>query len=272
MSRTDARWSSPGCCARRWHPRRRRFGRLEPRRPRHGGTRSAPRPWWRPRGAGFGGARVAARVAERRRWAAVQPADSPGRATAGRSARATRRASAAPRVRRLCRSSKASANREHGRYGLERFRQRQHRQWRRCTRSIADRVGCPQQRLDHLCQPQGIRADRSGDAAPRCGAAVQVRIEATIAEATLQQHGLQWFFNSGDSSFAFTTLTFGAVASVFPGFNDGAECHQRQGRAERAHPDYPGQGDLLAEAAGAGQAPPMASATRCRSPHSPPSR
>ena len=51
---------------------------------------------------------------------------------------------------------------------------------------------------------------------------LQVLIEATIAEVTLNnqlQYGLQWFFNSGDSSFAFTTLTSGAVASVFPGFN-----------------------------------------------------
>ena len=51
---------------------------------------------------------------------------------------------------------------------------------------------------------------------------LQVLIEATIAEVTLNnqlQYGLQWFFNSGDSSFAFTTLTSAAVASVFPGFN-----------------------------------------------------
>ena len=51
---------------------------------------------------------------------------------------------------------------------------------------------------------------------------LQVLIEATIAEVTLNnqlQYGLQWFFNSGDSSFAFTTLTSGAVSSVFPGFN-----------------------------------------------------
>jgi len=51
---------------------------------------------------------------------------------------------------------------------------------------------------------------------------LQVLIEATIAEVTLNnqlQYGLQWFFNSGDSSFAFSTLTSGAVSSVFPGFN-----------------------------------------------------
>ena len=51
---------------------------------------------------------------------------------------------------------------------------------------------------------------------------LQVLIEATIAEVTLNnqlQYGLQWFFNSGDSSFAFSTLASGAVSSVFPGFN-----------------------------------------------------
>jgi general secretion pathway protein D len=51
---------------------------------------------------------------------------------------------------------------------------------------------------------------------------LQVLIEATIAEVTLNnqlQYGLQWFFNSGDSSFAFSTLTSGAVSSIFPGFN-----------------------------------------------------
>ena len=51
---------------------------------------------------------------------------------------------------------------------------------------------------------------------------LQVLIEATIAEVTLNnqlQYGLQWFFNSGDSTFAFSTLTSGAVSSIFPGFN-----------------------------------------------------
>lgn len=51
---------------------------------------------------------------------------------------------------------------------------------------------------------------------------LQVMIEATIAEVTLNdtlQYGLQWFFNTGDSSFTFSDLDTGAVASVFPGFS-----------------------------------------------------
>ncbi|HEX4569687.1 MAG TPA: secretin N-terminal domain-containing protein, partial [Dongiaceae bacterium] len=53
-------------------------------------------------------------------------------------------------------------------------------------------------------------------------APLQVLIEATIAEVTLNnqlQYGLQWFFQSGDSSFVFSTLTTGAVSPIFPGFN-----------------------------------------------------
>jgi len=53
-------------------------------------------------------------------------------------------------------------------------------------------------------------------------APLQVLIEATIAEVTLNnqlQYGLQWFFQSGDSNFVFSTLATGAVSPVFPGFN-----------------------------------------------------
>jgi general secretion pathway protein D len=51
---------------------------------------------------------------------------------------------------------------------------------------------------------------------------LQVLIEATIAEVTLNntlQYGLQWFFSSGDSSIALSTLPTGVISPVFPGFN-----------------------------------------------------
>jgi len=51
---------------------------------------------------------------------------------------------------------------------------------------------------------------------------LQVLIEVTIAEVTLTddlKYGLQWFFNLGDSSFTFSTLSTGAVSSAFPGFS-----------------------------------------------------
>jgi general secretion pathway protein D len=51
---------------------------------------------------------------------------------------------------------------------------------------------------------------------------LQVLIEATIAEVTLNddlRYGLQWFFNSGSSTFVFSTQPDGVVASIFPGFN-----------------------------------------------------
>jgi general secretion pathway protein D len=51
---------------------------------------------------------------------------------------------------------------------------------------------------------------------------LQVLIEATIAEVTLTddlKYGLQWFFESGNSSVTFSTLSTGAVASAFPGFS-----------------------------------------------------
>ena len=51
---------------------------------------------------------------------------------------------------------------------------------------------------------------------------LQVLIEVTIAEVTLTddlRYGLQWFFNSGDSTASFSTLATGAVASAFPGFS-----------------------------------------------------
>ena len=161
-----------------------------------------------------------------------------------------------PGDRRLCRSGARQCDRRHGRYGLERFRRRQHRhQWRRRTRSIADRIGCAQQRLDHLCQPQGIRADRSGDAAPRCGAAAGAdrghhrrgdpQQPAAIRPAmVLQFRGQQLRLHHPD---------LGGGVLGLPRLQLCAERHQRQGRAERAHPDHPGQGDLLARAAGAGQ-------------------
>jgi general secretion pathway protein D len=51
---------------------------------------------------------------------------------------------------------------------------------------------------------------------------LQVLIEVTIAEVTLTddlRYGLQWFFESGDNSATFSTLSTGAVASAFPGFS-----------------------------------------------------
>ncbi len=51
---------------------------------------------------------------------------------------------------------------------------------------------------------------------------LQVLIEVTIAEVTLNdtlKYGLQWFFDKGDSSVTFSTLSTGAVASAFPGFS-----------------------------------------------------
>lgn len=51
---------------------------------------------------------------------------------------------------------------------------------------------------------------------------LQVLIEVTIAEVTLDddlKYGLQWFFEAGDSSITFSTLSTGAVASAFPGFS-----------------------------------------------------
>ncbi|MCH8001894.1 MAG: type II secretion system secretin GspD [Proteobacteria bacterium] len=51
---------------------------------------------------------------------------------------------------------------------------------------------------------------------------LQVLIEVTIAEVTLDddlKYGLQWFFEQGDSSITFSTLSTGAVASAFPGFS-----------------------------------------------------
>jgi len=51
---------------------------------------------------------------------------------------------------------------------------------------------------------------------------LQVLIEATVAEVTLNdqlQYGVQWLFNSGDSTFTFSTLASGLVTPTFPGFN-----------------------------------------------------
>ena len=51
---------------------------------------------------------------------------------------------------------------------------------------------------------------------------LQVFIEATIADVTLNdelRYGLQWFFNQGDSTATFSTLSTGDVASAFPGFS-----------------------------------------------------
>jgi general secretion pathway protein D len=51
---------------------------------------------------------------------------------------------------------------------------------------------------------------------------LQVLIEATILEVSLNdnlRYGVQWFFNAGDSTFTFSSLATGAVASAFPGFS-----------------------------------------------------
>jgi len=51
---------------------------------------------------------------------------------------------------------------------------------------------------------------------------LQVLIEVTIAEVTLSddlRYGLQWFFQSGDSTVSFSTLSSGVVAGAFPGFS-----------------------------------------------------
>jgi general secretion pathway protein D len=50
---------------------------------------------------------------------------------------------------------------------------------------------------------------------------VQVMIEATIAEVTLNKslkYGVQWFFKSGDSTVTLSDVATGAVAAAFPGF------------------------------------------------------
>ncbi|MBX2854256.1 MAG: type II secretion system secretin GspD [Rhodobacteraceae bacterium] len=51
---------------------------------------------------------------------------------------------------------------------------------------------------------------------------LQVLLEVNIVEVTLKdelQYGLQWFFQSGNSSFSLSNLTSGAVTAAFPGFN-----------------------------------------------------
>ena len=51
---------------------------------------------------------------------------------------------------------------------------------------------------------------------------LQVMLEAVIAEVTLTKelsYGVQWFFESGMSSFSLTKVSTGAVAATFPGFN-----------------------------------------------------
>lgn len=51
---------------------------------------------------------------------------------------------------------------------------------------------------------------------------LQVLIEATILEVSLNdtlRYGVQWFFNSGNNSFTLSSLTSGAVSSLFPGFS-----------------------------------------------------
>jgi general secretion pathway protein D len=51
---------------------------------------------------------------------------------------------------------------------------------------------------------------------------LQVMIEATIAEVTLNdtlKYGVEWFFNSGNNTISFSSLTTGAIASAFPGFS-----------------------------------------------------
>ena len=51
---------------------------------------------------------------------------------------------------------------------------------------------------------------------------LQVLIEVTIAEVTLDdelKYGLQWFFDKGDNTATFSTLSGGVVASAFPGFS-----------------------------------------------------
>lgn len=50
----------------------------------------------------------------------------------------------------------------------------------------------------------------------------QVMIEATIAEVMLNdelKHGLSWFFQNAESTFTFSDVQSGAVASSFPGFS-----------------------------------------------------
>lgn len=51
---------------------------------------------------------------------------------------------------------------------------------------------------------------------------LQVLIEATIAEVTLNDElrfGIEWFFESGDSSVTFSALESGVIGSAFPGFS-----------------------------------------------------
>ncbi len=51
---------------------------------------------------------------------------------------------------------------------------------------------------------------------------LQVMLEAVIAEVTLTKelsYGVQWFFESGMSSFSLSKVSTGAIAASFPGFN-----------------------------------------------------
>ena len=51
---------------------------------------------------------------------------------------------------------------------------------------------------------------------------LQVLIEATIAEVVLNdelRYGLQWFFDTGDSEFSFSSAAAGGASPIFPGFN-----------------------------------------------------
>ena len=72
-----------------------------------------------------------------------------------------------------------------------------------------------------LASPQNYRmveqAIRKLDIVP-----LQVLIEATIAEVTLNdalRYGVQWFFESGDSSFSLSDFASGAAQQAFPGFS-----------------------------------------------------
>lgn len=72
-----------------------------------------------------------------------------------------------------------------------------------------------------LASPQNYRmveqAIRKLDIVP-----LQVLIEATIAEVTLNdalRYGVQWFFESGNSSFSLSDFVSGAAEQAFPGFS-----------------------------------------------------
>ena len=167
---------------------------------------------WRPGGGSAG---------ERRPWAAVQPAELSAASNSGAIGQGNQASFGGSQgTGGYVGQGQGSATGDTGDTGSSDTGSGDRCQWRR-ARSAADRLGCRNNALIIYANPKEYelidQAMGRLDVVP-----LQVLIEATIAEVTLNnqlQYGLQWFFNSGDSTFAFSTLTSGAVSSVFPGFN-----------------------------------------------------